>query len=151
LDEPREARWTVTPEIPESPLDETQDPTQWEEKRWTSTPTPPPEAVPEEQEIGALTTGTKEKGSDEDSEESEEYTDDEELDDIERYTITYDVLDLVRKMIDLINAQQVLLFPVVAGKRRLDPMAFDHLQGQMRKLLWHYRLVNIDYDAYSFV
>jgi hypothetical protein len=60
--------------------------------------------VPKEYEIGTLTPKVKEKEDNEDLEGLEEYTNDEELDDIERYTITYDVLNLVRKMIDLIYA-----------------------------------------------
>jgi hypothetical protein len=49
--------------------------------------------VPKENTIGVLTTTTLEGESEEES--KEEYTNNEELDDIERYTTTYKVLDLI--------------------------------------------------------
>ena len=52
---------------------------------------------------------------------------------------------------DLIKDKEETMFPIVSRKRRLDPTVFDYMQGQIRQLMWHYRLINTEYDAYRFV
>ena len=43
------------------------------------------------------------------------------------------------------------MFPRIHGKRRLHPQEFDIALSRIRHMFWNYRLVNIDYNAASYV
>lgn len=80
-----------------------------------------------------------------------EYSDDEEPDDLEMCSVSIEASDPVVRMVTLISEEAGTVFPVIEGKRRLHPHRFEHLLEQMRALLWNYRQVNVDWDAYSYV
>ncbi|KAL8952065.1 MAG: hypothetical protein Q9183_007416 [Haloplaca sp. 2 TL-2023] len=80
-----------------------------------------------------------------------EYSSDDEPDDIERCTMTIEASNPVARIISLISEDAGTIFPIVKNKRRLHPHRFEMLLEKMRALLWNYRQVNVDWDAYSYV
>ena len=84
-------------------------------------------------------------------ESSDEYSDDEGPDDSELYTFTVDAPEPVRRMVTHIIHRYEEIFPVVKGKRRLNPDNFDTMIGRLRAMFWRYRKINIEYDAKDFV
>lgn len=85
------------------------------------------------------------------SESEEEYSDDNEPDDLGKVVMTIEASNPVVRLMTLISEDAGAVFPVIEGKRRLHPHRFEQLLERMRMLLWNYRKVNVDWDAYSYV
>lgn len=86
-----------------------------------------------------------------DSDEELEYSDDDEPDDVENCTVTAETPSPIARIITLIAEDAGAVFPVIEGKRRLHPHRFERLLEKIRGLMWNYRQVNVDWDAYSYV
>ncbi len=87
----------------------------------------------------------------EESDSGEEYSDDEESDDIEILNFMVDSPEPCRKMILHIAQRFEEVFPKIAEKRRLHPIELDNMLMELRTMFWHYRKVNVDYNARDFV
>lgn len=65
--------------------------------------------------------------------------------------IKVDMPELCRAIIQHIVHKISDIFPVIAEKRQIHPHEFDIMLEQIRAIVFHYRLVKVDYNAYSFI
>lgn len=86
-----------------------------------------------------------------DSESEDEYSDDEDPDDLELCTMTVEAASPIVRIMTLISEDAGTVFPIIGNKRRLHPHRFELLLEKIRGLLWNYRQVSVDWNAYSYV
>ena len=80
-----------------------------------------------------------------------EYSNNEELHDMELYVATIEAANPVIRLITLISKDAGVVFPIIEGKRQLYLHRFENMLERIRALLWDYRQVNMDWDAYAYV